>query len=182
MSKSGFNISYFKKFFFILFIVFSSCEYDNFYDTERFIYTDKEEYKAGDKIELSLKIGTKKGQKRIRLYENFKNLEISFSTFNEDTGNQNYSSHTGLNLKKTKIVEYTISKDKPLIVKLEGKLLDKKDSVILVFPKLNFKKSFKKELFYKSSLRIHGLCNPINPEIGASIEEYFEVKDVKVKI
>ncbi|HEX8576744.1 MAG TPA: phage tail protein [Flavobacterium sp.] len=167
--------------YFLLIILFLSCGSDNFYDTQRIILTDKTEYKIGDDIELTLKISTRKDNKTIRLYENFKNLEVSFSTFNEEKGNQNVSLNSGANLKKTKIFEKVISKNNSFIVKFKGKILETDESIILSFPELNFKVTFRKDdLTDDSLIRIHGFCNPINPEFGASLEEYFEVKDIKI--
>jgi hypothetical protein len=160
------------------------CNSDNFYDTQRIISTDKREYIVGDSIELTLKISTKKDNKTIRLYENFKNLEISFSTFDNEKGNQNSSLDSGVNLKKTKIVKRIITKNNPFIVKFKGKILENDNSIVLLFPELNFKVSFNKKDILKNdtSVRIHGFCNPINPEFGASLEEYFEIKDIKIKL
>jgi hypothetical protein len=160
------------------------CNSDNFYDTQRIILTDKREYIVGDSIELTLKISTKKDNKTIRLYENFKNLEISFSTFDNEKGNQNSSLDSGVNLKKTKIVKRIITKNNPFIVKFKGKILENDNSIVLLFPELNFNVSFNKKDVLKNdtSIRIHGFCNPINPEFGASLEEYFEIKDIKIKL
>lgn len=164
-------------------ILLMGCNSDNFYDTQRIILTDKREYIVGDSIELTLKISTKKDNKTIRLYENFKNLEISFSTFDNEKGNQNSSLDSGVNLKKTKIVKRIITKNNPFIVKFKGKILENDNSIVLLFPELNFKVSFNKKDVLKNntSVRIHGFCNPINPEFGASLEEYFEIKDIKIK-
>lgn len=172
-----------RKWFLLLSIViFIGCNSDNFYDTQRIILTDKKEYIVGETIELTLKIATKKDNKTIRLYENFKNLEVSFSTFNDEKGNQNSSLDSGVNLKETKIVEKIITKSNPFIVKFIGKILEIDDRIVLSFPELNFKVSFIKKDVLKNdtSVRIHGFCNPINPEFGASLEEYFEVKDIKI--
>lgn len=167
----------------LLIILIMGCNSDNFYDTKRIILTDKREYFVGDSIELTLKISTKKENKTIRLYENFKNIEISFSTFNNEKGNQNLSFDSSVNLNETKIVEQIITKSNPFIVKFTGKILEIDDSIVLSFPELNFKVNFHKEDVLKNdtSVRIHGFCNPINPEFGASLEEYFEVKDIKIK-
>lgn len=159
------------------------CNSDNFYETQRTILTDRSEYTVGDSIELTLKIATEKNNKTIRIYENFKNIEISFSTFDKVNGNQNSSLDSGVNLKKTKVVERIITKNNPFFVKFKGKILEIEDSIVLSFPELNFKVSFDKKRVLKNdtSVRIHGFCNPIKPEFGASFEEYFEVKDIKIK-
>jgi len=57
------------------------------------------------------------------------------------------------------------------------------NSITLSIPEFNYRVSFKSKLVLDKNtiVRIHGFCNPINPEIGASLEEYFEVKDVRIK-
>lgn len=164
-------------------VLLIGCNSDIFYDTQRMILTDKREYIIGDSIELTLKISTKKDNKTIKLYENFKNLEISFSTYDNEKGNQNSSLHSGVNLKETKIVEQIITKNDPFIIKFKGKIQEIDDRIVLSFRELNFKVSFYKKDVLKNdtSVRIHGFCNPINPEFGASLEEYFEIKDIKIK-
>ena len=180
--KTSNYIVFRKVILFLSIVILIGCNSDNFYDTQRIILTDKKEYIIGDSIELTLKISTKKDKKTIRLYDNFKNIEISFSTFDDKKGNQNSTLNSGVNLKKAKIFERVISKNNPFVVKFKGKILEIDDNIILSFPELNFKVSFNKKDVLKdgSLIRIHGFCNPINPEFGASLEEFFEVKDIKI--
>jgi hypothetical protein len=161
----------------------SSCTSDNFYETSRTILTDKDEYKLGDNFKLALTISPLDIEKRIRIYKNFKNLEISFALVNPTKGilNENWTSHSGQFLENSEIIELNITKQKPFTKTFEGKILDNNGNVDLSIPELNMKVSFdKKDIIDGTYIRIHGFCDPINPEFGASLEEYFEIKDIKI--
>ena len=59
-----------------------SCTSDNFYETVRYFETDKESYQVGEEFELTVFIVPEKDEKEIRLYDNYKNLQISFALMN----------------------------------------------------------------------------------------------------
>ena len=163
--------------------VFISCKSDNFYDTERLLITDKTEYKIGEEFKLTLKISTKKLKKEIRIYENYKNLEISFSLVNENKNvqNENWSKNSRELSNGTKINEIEISKGKPFQKTFTGKVTEFRNEIELNIAELNLTSKFPKEkLKNGTKIRIHGFCNPINPEFGASLEEYFEVVEIKI--
>ena len=170
----------------ILLTLFSpilSCNTDNFYDTNRIITTDKKEYKIGDDFEIKLSISPKKEAKEIRIYENFKNLEISFALVNEQKEilNEDWSQNSGLLLKETKIKNLVIYKEKPFIKIFKGKITEKGNFVEIRIPELKMVARFEKSKLKDETLvRVHGFCNPINPEFGASLEEYFESKDIRI--
>lgn len=169
----------------IISIIFLSCKTDNFYNTERILSTNKTEYEIGEDFELTLKISTRELKKEIRVYENYKNLEISFSLINENKNvyNENWSKNSAELLNKTKINEIEIGNGKPFQKTFTGKISEIKNELELNIAELNLTAKFPKEkLKNGTKIRIHGFCNPINPEFGASLEEYFEVVDIKIKI
>ena len=176
------------KFFFKILIlsifIFTSCKSDNFYETKRIIETDKDDYNIGDTIKLTLKIIPIKDEKEIRIYENYKNLEISFALINGQTGvhNENWSERSGEKLPKTKTEVISITKDKPFEKKFNVLTTSENGKITLEIPELNLKTEYEKNRIKTDSIRIHGFCNPINPEFGASLEEYFEVKDIKLNL
>lgn len=172
-----------KIFYLILLSILISCNSDNFYGTDRIISTDKSEYKIGDEFEIKLTISPLKKEKEIKIYENFKNLEISFALVNEQKGiqNEDWSQKSGDLLKKTKINKIIISKKKPFIKTFKGKIIEIKNTIEITIPELNLIFKFDKSKLKDGTLiRIHGFCNPINPEFGASLEEYFESKDIRI--
>jgi hypothetical protein len=173
-----------KMLFIILSVIFASCKTDNFYNTNRTLITDKTEYKIGDEFKLTLQIATQNLKKNIRIYENYKNLEISFSLLNdnENMQNENWSKNIGELLNETKINEIEISKNKPFKRTFTGKITELENKIELNIKELNLSTKFPKtKLKNGIKIRIHGFCNPINPEFGASLEEYFEVVDIKIK-
>lgn len=163
-----------------------SCQSDNFYNTERIIILDKEVYKVRDKIHLSLKISPLSDkEKKIRVYENYRNIEVSFALINdqEDIFNGDWSKPSSTFLPKSTITEIIISKDKPFVLELEGKISMDDQFLYLHFPQIAYKVKFDKSLITDNTyIRVHGKCVPINPELGASLEEYFTVKDFKVEL
>lgn len=176
-----------KKYFIVLFLLFISCKYDNFYETDRELKLDKDIYNIGDEIKITMIVSPHKYKKDIRIYENYKNIDFSFSIINDgkDIYNEFWSSPSGQNMPISKIKKLTITKEKPLIVKFIGKIYIEKDYVFISFPNVNnYTVKLKKELIQDSNsmIRILGVCNPINPELGASFEEHFNTIDFKIKL
>ncbi|WP_066434114.1 hypothetical protein [Chryseobacterium sp. CCH4-E10] len=174
---------------FILFSVISlsACKSDNFYDTTRELKTDKDIYKVGDEIRITMKIIPQKDKKDIRVYENYKNIDFSFSLVNDSKNIYNgyWSATSGKHLPLSKIKKLTITKENPLNVEFVGKIYVEKEFVSILFPRINnYKVRFKKELVEDSNtiIRIHGISNPISPELGAPVEEYFNTKDFRIKL
>lgn len=168
----------------IISIILLGCKTDNFYDTERILSTNKTEYEIGENFELTLKISTKELKKEIRVYENYKNLEISFSLVNEkeNVQNEDWSKNSTELSNETKINEIEIGNGKPFQKTFTGKISEFKNEIELNIAELNLTAKFPKEkLKNGTKIKIHGFCNPINPEFGASLEEYFEVVEIKVK-
>jgi hypothetical protein len=173
-----------KIFYLILLSALISCDSDNFYETDRIISTDKTEYKIGEEFEIKLTISPLKEEKEIKIYENFKNLEISFALVNEQKGihNEDWSQKSGVLLKETKINKIIISKENPFIKSFKGKITEIKNIIEITIPELKLIAKFDKSKLKDGTLiRIHGFCNPINPEFGASLEEFFESKDIQIK-
>ena len=169
----------------IISIILLGCKTDDFYDTERILLTNKTEYEIGENFELTLKISTKELKKEIRVYENYKNLEISFSLANENENiqNEDWSKNITELSTETKINEINIGNGKPFQKIFTGKISEIKDEIELNIEELNLNAKFPKEkLKNGTKIRIHGFCNPINPEFGASLEEFFEVVEIKIKM
>jgi len=164
-------------------IILTSCHTDNFYDTTRKFITDKLVYCVGDTIELTATILPEKEKKLIRFYENFKNLQLSFSLMNDslDTFNGEYSQQSGSDLPETEIEDFIITKDNPF-EKSFRIIIQESDDIILNIPELRFQASFESNMIFdpNTRVRIHGFCNPINPEIAASLEENFDVVDIQI--
>ena len=174
MSKSFYLI-------FILFIIVS-CKTDNFYETERFFTTDKTTYQIGDEFELTAVIKSI-DEKELRFYENFKNLDISFALMNNEKNvhNGSWTKRSGVFLEKTEISEYRISRNNPFKKTFKGSISQTDDEIIIEIPELNFKQGLPKTDFDSNTkVRIHGHCNPINAEFGASLEEFMDVKDIEI--
>ena len=161
----------------------SSCSSDDFHNTKIIISTDRDQYRVGDNFDLTLTISPVDNKKKIRVYDNYKNLEISFALVDESRGiqNEDWSKHSGQFLNDSKIIEVTIDKDKPFTKTFKGIIIDDQTMVTLSIPELKMKVSFdKKKVLSGTSIRVHGFCNPIEPGLGDSLEDYFEVKDIKI--
>jgi hypothetical protein len=53
--------------------------------------------------------------------------------------------------------------------------------VTLSIPELKMKVSFDKEKVIDGIfIRVHGFCNPIEPGLMDSLDDYFEVKDIRI--
>jgi len=169
----------------LLFITFLlwSCTSDNFYETERYFKTDKESYKVGDEFELTVFIVPEKEEKEIRLYDNYKNLQISFALMNSEKGihNGSWTKRSNKFLSDTSTTKFKITKENPFEKSFTGRISETNTEIMIEIPELNFRDGLPKSDFdANTKVRIHGLCDPIDPEIGASIEEFIEVKDIRI--
>ncbi|MBT0608623.1 phage tail protein [Aequorivita echinoideorum] len=167
---------------FISFIL-CSCTSENFYETQRYFNTDKESYNVGDEFELTIFIAPQKDEKEIRLYDNYKNLQISFSLINSEKGihNGSWTKRSNEFLNDTSTTKFRITKKKPFKKSFTGIISETETEIIIEIPELNFSDGLPKSEFgANNKVRIHGLCDPIDPEIGASIEEFIEVKDIEI--
>lgn len=176
--KSIFKASY------ILFAIFSSCSSDDFNNTQRYFLTDRNVYAIGDTIQVKALIKPIGESKVIRIYENYKNIEVSFALMNDDLKMHNafWSVKKGNNLPKSKIKKIEISEELPFQMEFQVLITEKADSIYLNILQLNYYASFPKEtlLLQNSRLRIHGFCSPIDPPFAASLEDFFEVKDIRI--
>ncbi|WP_339716840.1 hypothetical protein [Cyclobacterium amurskyense] len=161
-----------------------SCTSDNFYETKRYFETDKESYDVGDEFKLTVFIVPEKEEKQIRLYDNYKNLQISFALMNSEKGihNGSWTKRSNKFLNDTSTTELKITEKNPFEKTFMGRISESDTEIVIEIPELNFRDGLPKSDFDENTVvRIHGLCNPINPEIGASIEEFIEVKDIKIR-
>jgi hypothetical protein len=170
-------------YFLTLIAILSGCTSDNFYNTTRVISTDKDQYNIGDKFELTLTITPTDNEKEIRIYDNYRNLEISFALVDPSKGmvNEDWSKHSGQFLNESKIIELKINKGAPFTKTFKGEIIDDKTMITLSIPELKMKASFDKDKVLSGTfIRVHGFCNPIDPGLGDSLEDYFEVKDIEI--
>lgn len=174
----------FLKYCFLFFVFLIGCQTDGFSGTERIIITDKNSYNIGDTLRLTLKIIPEREKKEIRIYENYKNLEVSFALVNQKTGvlNEKWSDHSGETLPETSIKSILISKEKPFEKTFQVFITAKDEKVILNVPELKMKAEYDSERLKNDTLRIHGFCRPIRPMILDSLEDYFEVKDIVINV
>lgn len=124
-----------------------------------------------------------KGRKKIRIYDNYKNLEISFSLVDPDKKvlNEDETPHSGQFLSNGKIVEWIIDVDNPFTKTFSGEIIEDKDRIILSIPELEMSVWFEaKKVLDGAFVRIHGFCNPIKPSSMDSLEDYFEGKDIRI--
>lgn len=161
-----------------------SCTSDNFYETERYFETDKESYEVGDEFKLTIFIVPEKEEKEIRLYDNYKNLLISFALMNSEKGihNCSWTKRSNKFLNDTSITEYKITKENPFEKTFTGRISETDTEIVIEIPELNFRDGLPKpDSDNNTRVRIHGRCDPIDPEMGASLEEFIEVKDIKIE-
>ena len=75
------------------------------------------------------------------------------------------------------------SLNNPFKKTFKGSISQTDDEIIIEIPELNFKQGLPKTDFDKNTkVRIHGHCNPINAEFGASLEEFMDVKDIEITV
>ena len=163
--------------------LFWSCTSDNFYETERYFETNKELYNIGDEFEVTVFIVPEKYEKEIRLYDNYKNINVWFSVINTNRGIHYVSitKSTQDYQRDTTSTKHKITRKRPFKKIFLGKISETESEIIIEIPELNFEDGLPKSDFDENTkVRIHGLCNPINPEIGASIEEFIKAKDIKI--
>ena len=166
-------------------IFLTACGNDNFYETDRYFLTDKESYELGDNFELTVVIAPTEGEKEIRFYDNFQNLVISFAIMNDKKGihNGSWTKQSSDFLEPTKPTQFTITNSDPFKKSFVGKFSETDTEIIIEIPELNFKDGLPKSDFDENTLvRIHGHCLPIDPEFGASLEEFVEVKDIRIEV
>ena len=164
--------------------ILPSCTVDRFWDTKIYITTSKVEYEIGDTLDVTLNIETVDEEKVIRVYDNYRNTSISFALINssENVLNEEWSQWSMRTLPRSRINEIKITPDQPFIKTFKGMILNHGDSIKISFPELNLDVVYSKARLQRDSLRIHGFCMPINPDSADSLEDYFEIKDVKIKV
>ncbi|HUH34483.1 MAG TPA: hypothetical protein VL022_01500 [Moheibacter sp.] len=168
----------------LFFLFFINCNFDDFHETIRIIETDRNEYEVGDTIELTLKIIPKDSRVKMKVYENYKNLEISFSLINslDKVQNEQWSERSGKNLSSVNKDFYLITKEKPFERTFLVPISSKKEKIVLEIPELNLIAEYDKNRIQKDSIRIHGFYDPIDPVFLDALEDYFEVKDIKINV
>ena len=178
--------------YFILTLLLCSCgKTDNFYDLERFFTTDKEVYKVGDSIFITINLVPEKQLKEINLYKNLKNIEIG-TIFHKEYKLQNgdttfFATQNGIKenvkLKNDTVIEsIKISKQEPYKKTLRGYISEDEKNFIIEFPDYGLKSIIDKEEYKKSlDFGFTGHCMPIYGEFGASYEEFIDFKSIKIK-
>jgi hypothetical protein len=158
-------------------IVFASCKHDNFYNLDRIMLSDKETYCIGDSILLIMQLIPQEEEKEIRLYEDLRNIFIMPHSQSEIERNTQYMFDPD-----GKINTIKITKEKYFERTLRGKIdTNDRNQIIIQFDKYDKAFVFDKSKYFESpDLTFGGLCMPINPEIAASLEEYFKRVEIKI--
>jgi hypothetical protein len=166
-----------------LFALIAACAGDDLGDSERVITADKKEYKVGDECRFTVTITPVEGEREIRLYKNFKNLEVSFSLVDTTKNmlNDDWSKHSGQFIGESEIVVHNISREKPFTKTFVGRIEEHDNKIGLSIPELKMHVEFdKKKITDGASIRIHCFHNPINAGFLSGVEDYFEVSDFRI--
>ena len=161
-----------------LFFLITGCKSDNFYETDRILLTDKTQYCIGDTILLTIKlIPQNDNEKEIRVFEDLRNLIIYPYSKSAIIDNDLYKYDNSGNINTI-----IISKEKYFERTLHGQINAKDRNQIII--KFNGYDNLivldKTKYFNSPDLRLGGICFPIKPEIGASLEEYFVQTKIKI--
>ena len=168
-----------------LFILVFSCAKNDFIQTKRLLKTDKEVYLVDDTFELTILVYPEKGDKTIRFFKDYSNINISFSLKKEpDSFHQELRKRfvEGPSLFRNDgdfIDKYNITNNEPFEKKLKGYISEQKGKIIFNIPKLNLSDSIDISLInQKPIIKIDGYCETVN----TSYQEYFIPKDIKINL
>lgn len=183
--------------FFIFFVVIVKIsnlfdKSDYFYDCNLKLTTNKESYKIGEKIHLTIEINPKNDRKKIRMYKNLKNI-ILYPTFHRiydaakpELGLCSYPSLIK-NIRKEKkeddIVTYLLTPSESFKHTFNGFIeYDKSNDLITInFRDFGYKCQFLGKDYDNSiNFGFSGQCYPINPSPVDSFEDYFNFKQIKI--
>jgi len=171
--------------FLSLFFLLTACRYDDFQETERYFRINQNEYFIGDTITITAIVSPLIESKDIRVYENYKNIQIWFTLVNPRFGMMNSfrTESTAESLPDAPVNEMSITKKKPLRIDYEVLVTEDVDSIYLSISSIDYKVSFDKNIVLDrdTEVRIHGWCNPINPDVMDSCEDSFEAVEIRIK-
>jgi len=167
---------------------------DNFYNCIRTFKTDKEKYKPGDTIKLTVVLATTLEKKEVKIFQDFENLDINLSLLRPcdldkpEFGDCSFPSlMTESRPKKvgTNVLTVTIDNDNPYEHTFFGMVSydTVAASFTITFKDYGYSCSFRKQDYEESnSLRFYGIWYPIKAEIGASLEETIEYKPIELEL
>lgn len=168
--------------FFIIFLLFSCNENRSFYKIKKEIYINKEKFNIGDSIIITMEMKSD-NDNMIPIYENYKNIDFSFSIENEKRNIYNgyWSENRGKYLPETNINNIKISKDISFIKHFKGKIKEKNDSIHIVFS--DYEIAFEKGVVMDSNsiIKIHGEYRSIHSITIDSDEDYFIGKEFRIR-
>lgn len=158
-------------------LVLTSCNSDNFYNTRRFIETDKNMYCIGDSISVTINImPLKVDSKEIRVFTDLRNIKLFPYSQSAVISTDFYEFD-----KSGEINTIVITKDDYFSKTLKGIIQTDEDKIIINFDNYNSKIVLNKAVYEESpDLAIGGICLPIKPEPGAPLEETFDQKRIAI--
>lgn len=172
--------------FFFLLIFFGSC--DNYSDTKIFFSSDKEEYKIGNDLVLTLNMIPVNEKKRVKLYSDLSNIDINgIFKFKRNPGES--MEYRYEKVKKTitteeypRIISYYISPKDPLKFDLKGKITENDTSYIIHFASIKTKYFINKKKYSDAeTFGFEGFCEPVNSPIGYSYEDFITFLPIIIK-
>lgn len=158
-------------------LILTSCNSDNFYNTKRFIDTDKNIYCIGDSISVTINImPLKVDSKEIRVFSDLRNIKL-FPYSKSAVISTNFYEFD----KSGEINTIVITRDNYFSKTLKGIIQTDEDKIIINFDNYSNNIVLNKSVYEESpDLAIGGICLPINPESGAKLEETFPQKRIAI--
>ncbi|MCB2196127.1 MAG: hypothetical protein KQH79_09715 [Bacteroidetes bacterium] len=158
-------------------VALTSCNSDNFYNTKRFIETDKNMYCIGDSIFVTLNImPLQVDSKEIRVFSDLKNIKLFPYSKSAMISSDFYEFD-----KTGEINTIIITKEDYFSRTLKGIIQTHEDKIIINFDNYSNNIVLNKSVYEESpDLAIGGICLPIKPEPGAELEETFNQKRIAI--
>ncbi len=164
---------------------------DSFSGIESYFTTDKNEYKDGDTILLTINLVNNNNTSReVRLYSNLKNINIWSNYLSQCFPNhpdlcKDYDPKMIEDIKKEKIDSdiqtYILTKEKSYSTTLQGSVSENETQFIINFPEYGFKSIVDKDIYKKSEdFGFTGHLRPINPSGTDSLEDFIAFKSIKL--
>lgn len=158
-------------------LILTSCNSDNFYNTKRFIETDKNMYCIDDSISVTINImPLKVDSKEIRVFSDLRNIKLFPYSKSAVISTDFYEFD-----KTGEINTIVITKDDYFSKTLKGIIQTDEDKIIISFANYSNSIILNKSVYEESpDLAIGGICLPIKPEPGAEPEETFIQKRIAI--
>ena len=162
-----------KVFIFLLLILAFGCANNDFSNTNSYFETDKETYHINDSFKLTLFVSPIEGEKTIRFFKNFSNINVSFISvenqygFHQELKKRFIEFPIETNDESENVDEYFISKTKPFKKTFIGTISEFNGNVIIQIPEL--KTSDTIDLIKHPYIGVKGSLKTVNGIIEESI-------------